>query len=68
MNGTRSFPGVLAYNVSKAGVDQLTRCAALEMAEKGVRVNSVNPGVTVTELHKRGGMDDESYQEFLKHS
>jgi len=68
VNGVRSFPGVLAYNVSKAGVDQLTRCAALELAEKGVRVNSINPGVTITELHKRGGMDDESYQKFLEHS
>src|SRR5438105_6454633 len=43
VNGLRSFPGVLAYNVSKAGVDQLTRCAALEFAPFGVRVNAVNP-------------------------
>lgn len=35
------FPNVLAYNISKAGVDQLTRCAALELAPKGVRVNCV---------------------------
>src|SRR5262245_32025312 len=47
VNGLRSFAGVLAYNVSKAGVDQLTRCAALELAPLGVRVNAVNPGVTV---------------------
>ena len=32
VTGLRSFPGVLAYCVSKAGVDQLTRCAALELA------------------------------------
>ena len=43
VNGLRSFPGVLAYCVSKAGVDHLTRCAALEMAPLGVRVNAVNP-------------------------
>jgi NAD(P)-dependent dehydrogenase (short-subunit alcohol dehydrogenase family) len=66
--GTRSFPNVLAYCVSKAGVDQLTRCAALELAEKGVRVNAVNPGVVVSNLHKRGGMADEDYQKFLKNS
>src|SRR5262249_2127795 len=48
VNGLRSFPGVLAYCVSKAGVDHLTRCAAIEMAPIGVRVNAVNPGVTVT--------------------
>ena len=68
VTGLRAFPGVLAYCVSKAGVDQLTRCAALELAPKGVRVNAVNPGVVVTEIHKRGGMGDEKYEGFLEHS
>ena len=68
VTGLRAFPGVLAYCVSKAGVDQLTRCAALELAAKGVRVNAVNPGVVVTEIHRRGGMDDEQYTAFLEHS
>lgn len=68
VNGLRSFPGLIAYNVSKAALDQLTRCAALELAERGVRVNSVNPGVTLTELHRRGGMDEATYETFLKHS
>ena len=68
VTGLRSFPGVLAYCVSKAGLDQLTRCAALELAPKGVRVNAVNPGVVVTEIHKRGGMSEEEYEAFLEHS
>jgi NAD(P)-dependent dehydrogenase (short-subunit alcohol dehydrogenase family) len=68
VTGLRSFPGVLAYCVSKAALDQLTRCAALELAAKGVRVNAVNPGVVVTEIHKRGGMSDQAYSEFLEHS
>ncbi|HEX2267918.1 MAG TPA: glucose 1-dehydrogenase [Pyrinomonadaceae bacterium] len=68
VTGLRSFPGVLAYCVSKAAVDQLTRCAALELAAKGVRVNAVNPGVVVTEIHKRGGMNDDAYAAFLEHS
>jgi NAD(P)-dependent dehydrogenase (short-subunit alcohol dehydrogenase family) len=68
VTGLRSFPGVLAYCVSKAGVDQLTRCAALELAAKGVRVNAVNPGVVITEIHKRGGMAEEAYEQFLEHS
>lgn len=66
--GTRAFPNVLAYCVSKAAVDQLTRCAALELAEKKIRVNAVNPGVVVTELHRRSGMSDEQYETFLEHS
>ena len=68
VTGLRAFPGVLAYCVSKAGLDQLTRCAALELAAKGVRVNAVNPGVVVTEIHKRGGMTEEEYATFLEHS
>ena len=66
VTGLRSFPGVLAYCVSKAGVDQLTRCAALELAPKGVRVNAVNPGVVVTNLHRRSGMADDAYATFLQ--
>lgn len=68
VTGLRSFPEVLAYCVSKAGVDQLTRCAALELAPKGVRVNAVNPGVVVTQIHKRGGLSEEDYARFLEHS
>ena len=47
----RPYAGLLAYCVSKAGLDQYTRCAALDLAPRGVRVNAVNPGVVVTELH-----------------
>jgi NAD(P)-dependent dehydrogenase (short-subunit alcohol dehydrogenase family) len=68
VTGLRAFPGVLAYCVSKAALDQLTRCSALELASKGVRVNAVNPGVVVTEIHKRGGMNDDAYAAFLEHS
>jgi NAD(P)-dependent dehydrogenase (short-subunit alcohol dehydrogenase family) len=68
VNGIRSFPGVLAYNISKSGLDQFTSCVALELASAGVRVNSVNPGVTVTELHRRSGMNNTDYEKFLEHS
>jgi NAD(P)-dependent dehydrogenase (short-subunit alcohol dehydrogenase family) len=66
--GLRSFPGILAYSVSKAALDQFTRCTALELAPKGVRVNAVNPGVVVTQLHRSGGMSEEQYQAFLERS
>jgi NAD(P)-dependent dehydrogenase (short-subunit alcohol dehydrogenase family) len=68
VTGTRAFPNVLAYCVSKAATDQLTRCTALELAPKGIRVNAVNPGVVITNLHKRGGMSDEAYEKFLDHA
>ncbi|PYS86961.1 MAG: hypothetical protein DMF62_13930 [Acidobacteria bacterium] len=65
VTGLRSFPNVLAYCVSKAAVDQLTRCSALELAPKGIRVNAVNPGVVVTNLHRRSGMNEADYEKFL---
>jgi NAD(P)-dependent dehydrogenase (short-subunit alcohol dehydrogenase family) len=68
VTGLRAFPGVLAYCVSKAGIDQLTRCAALELAAQGVRVNAVNPGVVVTNLHRRSGVNEENYAAFLERS
>ncbi len=68
VTGLRAFPGILAYCVSKAGLDQFTRCVALELAPKGVRINAVNPGVTLTNLHRNGGMDEKAYQAFLDHS
>src|SRR5438128_4567506 len=68
VTGLRAFPNVLAYCVSKAAVDQLTRCAALELAPKGVRVNAVNPGVVVTNLHRRSGMNEDNYGRFLERS
>jgi NAD(P)-dependent dehydrogenase (short-subunit alcohol dehydrogenase family) len=49
--------------MSKAAVDQFTRTVALELAGRGVRVNAVNPGVIVTEIHKRGGMSEQDYQQ-----
>jgi NAD(P)-dependent dehydrogenase (short-subunit alcohol dehydrogenase family) len=66
--GIRSFPNVLGYCVSKAAIDQFTRCIALELAPQGIRANAVNPGVVVTNLHKRSGMEDDAYQKFLEHS
>jgi NAD(P)-dependent dehydrogenase (short-subunit alcohol dehydrogenase family) len=68
VTGLRAFPGVLGYCVSKAAVDQLTRCAALELAPRGVRVNAVNPGVVVSNLHRRSGMEEEQYSAFLERS
>jgi NAD(P)-dependent dehydrogenase (short-subunit alcohol dehydrogenase family) len=68
VTGTRAFPGVLSYCVSKAAIDQMTRCIALELAEHGVRCNAVNPGVVRTSLHRNGGMGEEDYAAFLERS
>ena len=48
--------------MSKAAVNQMTRCAALELAPNGVRVNAVNPGIIgQTRIVQNAGMSDEVY-------
>lgn len=42
--------GVLAYCASKGAVSQITRCAALDLAGTGVRVNEIRPGETNTPM------------------
>ncbi len=44
--------GLIAYSVAKAGVVQLTKGLALELAFKGVRVNAIAPGYVVTEINR----------------
>lgn len=68
VNGLRSFPNVLAYCVSKSALDQFTRCTAIELGGKGVRVNSVNPGVISTGLQLRAGLTEEQYAGFMERS
>lgn len=68
VNGKQSFAGCASYCMSKAAVDMLTRCASIDLAKDGVRVNSVNPGVIETNLQKTGGMSDLQYEAFLKRS
>lgn len=59
--GLRAFPHLLAYAMSKSAVDTFTRCIALELADKGVRVNSINPGVIDTPFHTTAGIASEAY-------
>ncbi|XP_019627723.1 PREDICTED: uncharacterized protein LOC109472394 [Branchiostoma belcheri] len=67
INGVRSMSGCLAYSLSKVALDQLTRCVALELASKQIRVNSVNPGVIPKDIFKRGGMTDEEIVQLMEH-
>ena len=46
-------PKTTVYCMSKCCIDMLTKCMAIEMAPKGIRVNSINPAVTETPLLKK---------------
>lgn len=52
VNGKQSFAGCATYCMSKAALDQLTRCASVDLAPDGIRVNAVNPGVVETNLQR----------------
>ncbi|KAK7108681.1 3-oxoacyl-[acyl-carrier-protein] reductase FabG-like [Littorina saxatilis] len=68
LNGTNAFADDLTYCMSKAALDMFTRCTALELAPKQVRVNSVNPGVIKTDIFQRSGMDRDQCKQFLEGS
>jgi NAD(P)-dependent dehydrogenase (short-subunit alcohol dehydrogenase family) len=46
------------YAASKAAVDTMTRGLAVEVADEGIRVNAVRPGIIDTEIHASGGQPD----------
>ncbi len=48
VNGVRPGLGGLYYSIAKAGAIHLSRCAAIELGEKGIRVNTISPGPIVT--------------------
>lgn len=53
VNGVLTIPNIASYNVSKGGINQLTRVMALALADRGVRVNAVAPGTIATELARQ---------------
>jgi NAD(P)-dependent dehydrogenase (short-subunit alcohol dehydrogenase family) len=59
VNGVLAIPSIASYNMSKGGINQLTRVAALALADHGIRVNAVAPGTIATELAQKAVLTDE---------
>jgi len=53
VNGRQAGEGQVAYCAAKAGVDQITRCGALELGSRGIRVVGIAPGLVETPLTKK---------------
>ena len=59
VNSVLAIPNIASYNVSKGGINQLTRAMALALADRGVRVNAVGPGTIATELAAKAVLTSE---------
>lgn len=65
LNSVLAIPNQLAYVTSKGGLQQLTKAAALALAEHGIRVNAVGPGSIMTDLLKTVMADEEGRRRLL---
>ena len=59
VNALLAIPNQVPYVVSKGGVNQLTRVAAIALARYGIRVNAIGPGTILTELAKTAVLTNE---------
>ena len=56
--GLRPEPGLLAYSMSKAAIEALTKSSAVELAPFGIRVNAVAPSFVDTNLYRTSGLSE----------
>ena len=64
VNGIRAGLGGTYYSMAKAAAIHLTRCAAVELGEKGIRVNTISPGPIATGIFGKGaGLDPDEADE-----
>ncbi|KAK6194774.1 hypothetical protein SNE40_000335 [Patella caerulea] len=64
--GQKGIPQATAYCMSKSSIDHFTKLLAAELGPHRVRVNSVSPGFTRSELQLRAGMPKEQLEDYIK--
>jgi 3-oxoacyl-[acyl-carrier protein] reductase len=62
---TYGMPGGAVYSGTKAAVDAVTRSLAKELGPRGIRVNSINPGMVTTEGTTSSGIDGSDFQKSI---
>ena len=56
--GSRPEAGLAGYSMCKAGIEMMTKSAALELAPFGIRVNCVSPSFVESNLYRVAGMSE----------
>ena len=64
VNAFTGMPGSSVYSASKAALNALGRTLSAELATRGIRVNTVNPGPIITPILAKAGLDDNSITAF----
>ncbi len=65
VNAVMAIPGITSYEVSKGGVNQLTKVMAISLASHNIRVNAVGPGSIMTEVLQAVAADKAAMQKIL---
>ncbi|PSB68045.1 sugar dehydrogenase [filamentous cyanobacterium CCP1] len=60
-------PSYLTYSMSKGGMGNMTKPLALEYADRGIRINAIAPGATITPINEAWTEDPEKQAEVEKH-
>lgn len=63
----KAFADTSVYTASKAALESIAKVLNIELADKGIRVNVVSPGVTQSPIQKKSGMSDEAIDNLLEH-
>ena len=63
---SKAEPGIIGYQMSKAGVEMFTKSSAMELAPFGVRVNCVAPSFVDTNLYRYADLTDVEYDQLKK--
>jgi len=57
-----AYPGSVVYSMTKACLDMMTQVLAVELGPKGIRVNTISPGSTLTDMNSaKSGKTDEEF-------